>query len=300
MTTQSALSIADLGKFGQKEIEKFLSGHDFIAELEDWALEAARRRIYFSSLLEWNKPRLKKVFHPSGLDNECDFKLWLDLHGGPYISKTSKHLQGVFDTGTAMQGQLEYYIATHAKENKYHFLPEVGFKPRYINDSEGTKVTGRKEKWVHSDITDALQMAGHCDGLCTRTIKVGSKKIKLKMIYEIKTISSTGFRKLIKPHGSYVKQTHAYMVCLDAPVTIIFYINKDNSSKAAFPIVYSQEFWQPMEQRLLRIKKIHDRHEEPNKMVGGHCWQCGYLEACSPRAPARNSGHSRMIGAPEF
>jgi hypothetical protein len=299
MKAQKLCSIAELGNYGSTEIQKFLAGHDFVAELDSWALEAASNGVQHTSNLEWNKKRLKKVFHPSGLSGECDFKLWMDIHGAPYKAKQAASLQGIFDTGTAVGAQMEYYVSTHAQANEYSFLSEVGFKPRYVEDSTGTRADGSTEQWVHSDIADELQIAGHLDGLCIRTIRVGGRSIRIKMVYEFKTISSGGFRKLTKPHDYYRKQVHAYMVCLDAPITIIFYVNKDNSSKASFPITYSPEYWQPMEGRLRSIKKLHDNHKEPDKVVGPACWQCGYLEECDPRPPKRSPGHM-IYGAPEI
>lgn len=289
---QEILTIADL-KDGQGQIIKdFLENHDFSREMEDWALAAAKRRIFYDAPLEWNRPRLKKVFHPSALSGDCDFKLFLDLWGAEYVPKQTKALQMIFDTGTAVHGQLDYLFMTHAADKGYEFIPEIGFKPTYIEDT-----IGLKEKWVENETIDELGCSGHADGQMTRVFNINGKKVRLRIVFEFKTISSGGFRKLTKPHLAYTKQVHAYMTCLDVAVTVILYINKDNSNMAAFPIIYDPKFWLPLEKRLRHVKALADSYQEPDKKSGSGCRSCGYLEVCGPPLPKRRKGG---YGAPEI
>ena len=81
------LKIADLE--GVTDLREFLEDHDFVAEIDQWAVQAARERKHFVNVLEWNRPRLKRCFHPSSISGDCDFKLWLDVHGAKFVSKTS-------------------------------------------------------------------------------------------------------------------------------------------------------------------------------------------------------------------
>lgn len=290
---QEILTIADLSPGQAQIIRDYLQDHDFPREIEEWALEAAKRRIFYSAPLDWNKPRLKKVFHPSALSGDCDFKLFLDLWGAEYEPKQTKALQMVFDTGTAVHGQLDYLFMTHAANHKYEFIPEIGFKPSYVEDT-----TGEEGKvWVENPTVDELRCAGHADGLMTRVFKIGGKEVKLRIVFEFKTISSSGFRTLTKPHLAYVKQVHAYMTCLDVAITVILYINKDNSNMAAYPIIYDRKFWMPLEKRLRTVKGLTEKYQEPDKKSGNHCRSCGYLGVCAPPLPKRRS---RGFGAPEI
>lgn len=286
------MTIADLTEDQKPLIKSLLEVHDFSREMENWALTAAKRRIFYSTPLDWNRPRLKKVFHPSGLVGDCDFKLFLDLWGADYVPKQTKTLQMIFDTGTAIHGQLDYLFVTHAADLGYDFIPEIGFKPTYVEDT-----TGEVRAWVENDAIDGLRVAGHADGQMTRVFKINRKEIRLRIVFEFKTISSSGFRKLTKPHLAHIKQVHAYMTCLDAPVTVILYINKDNSNMAAFPIVYDQKFWLPLEKRMRRVKALVEDYQEPNRKSSNGCRSCGYLEVCAPPLPKHHSGG---FGAPEI
>jgi len=288
------LTISDLLESGwAQDIIDGLKNHDFSREMEDWSLEASKRRIFYSAPLDWNRVRLKKVFHPSGLSGDCDFKLFLDLWGADFVPKQKKSLQMVFDTGTAVHGQLDYLFMTHAADKGYDFIPEIGFKPTYIPD-----ITGEEGKvWVENAVIDSLRCAGHADGLMTRTFTIDGRKVRLRIIFEFKTIASSGFRSLTRPHAAYVKQVHAYMTCIDVGITVLLYINKDNSNMAAFPILFSPKTWSPLEQRLVVVKELFEKYQEPDKKIGNGCRSCGYLEVCAPPLPKRRRGG---YGAPEI
>lgn len=288
------LTISDLDEEWAPLIKDTLEDHDFPSELERWSLEAAKRRVFYSAPLDWNRPRLKKVFHPSALSGDCDFKLFLDLWGAEYVPKQSKALQMVYDTGTAVHGQLDYLFMTHAADHEYAFIPEIGFKPSYIEDN-----TGEENKlWIGSRRIDELRMAGHADGLMTRVFRIDGQEVRLRIVFEFKTISSSGFRKLTStPHLAYVKQVHAYMTCLDVGVTVLLYINKDNSNMAAFPLIYNPSTWKPLEARLLNVRALRKKYQEPKKKTGNGCRSCGYLEVCAPPLPKRRRGG---YGAPEI
>lgn len=290
---QEILTIADLTEDQGPIIKSFLEDHDFSREMENWALTAAKRHIFYNAPLSWNCPRLKKVFHPSGLIGDCDFKLFLDLWGANYVPKQTKFLQMIFDTGTAVHSQLDYLFMTHAADLDYDFIPEIGFKPTYVEDTTGKE----GETWVENDTIDELRTAGHADGQMTRVFRIGKKEIRLRIVFEFKTISSSGFRKLTKPHSAHLKQVHAYMTCLDVPITVILYINKDNSNTVAFPIIYDRELWLPLEKRMRHVKALVENYQEPVRKTGSGCRSCGYLETCAPPLPKRSRGG---FGAPEI
>lgn len=285
------LKIKDLKKKDRKKIESFLKDHDFAEEMESWALEAARKRIFHRCVVDWNRPRLKKVLHPSSLSDPCDYRLFLDLWGADFVPKQSKTLQMIFDTGTAVHGQLDYLFATHAVKEDYTFVPEVGFKPTYID----AKSCGSGPVWFENDTIDELRCAGHADGLIIRKFNIGGKIVELRIVIEFKTISSSGFRKLTKPQISHTKQVHAYMTCIDAPIAVIMYINKDTSSLLAYPFLYDQEFWAEMYNRIIMINEIYHNYEEPSKRITNSCLSCGYYEECEPPISKR-----KYTGAPKI
>ena len=291
-------TIADLEDTNPDKIVTALRNQSFDTMIERWSLELAKRGIYHENKLEWNRPRLKKVFHPSSIDSDCDFKLFLDLWGTESKAKRSPSLQMVFDTGTAIHGQLDYLFETHAREYGYEFTPEVGFKPSYIEDSTRVESDSEPKYWVMNTIIDKLKVAGHADGVMVRVFEIKGKLFSIRIVFEFKTISSSGFRKLgSKPQLPHRKQSHAYMRCLDIPFAVVFYINKDNSNSAALPMSFDKELWNPIEERLLSVKKLTKEYQEPDKKEGGSCRMCGYFDACNPRVPKRSNGR---YGAPRI
>ena len=136
---------------------------------------------------------------------------------------------------------MQYYLASHAMYHDWEYADEVGFDP--TNSPEAARI----------------RMAGSTDGLATRVVTVGRKKIRLKIVYEFKTISKGGFQKLRgKPQKTHLEQTHSYMKCLDAPICIVIYISKDDSNMAAFAYPFDWQTWIPIEERLRKIADMAD------------------------------------------
>jgi hypothetical protein len=66
----------------------------------------------------------------------------------------------------------------------------------------------------------------------------------------------------------------------------------------AFPYLFDQRTWEPIEERLIRIAGMADRLEDPPKAVSSYvCSDCEYLEECEPPLPKRKTGG---MGAPRL
>jgi len=274
------LTIADLKKHRRADIVAFLKAYDFISEIREWAVELSSKGIFWRCDLQWNKERRSRIFHPSSISHPCDFKLYLDLIGAHSINKFGSHLQCIFDLGTAVHEMMQYYLASHAMYHDWEYMDEVAFAPE------------------NSPEADRLRVCGSADGLATRVLRVGKKKLKVKIVFEFKTIASGGYSKLgNKPQKAHIQQTHMYMRCLDAPITVVIYINKNDSSMVAFPLLFDAHTWKPLEARLIDIADRADRLDDPPKTVGYNCHDCGYLEDCNPPLPQRKP---RGMGAPEL
>ena len=238
---------------------KVLEEFDAAEIIPRWAAKVARERIHHKTAIDWNAPRRPCVLHPSAADNPCDFFLYLQIVGGEGKYDIPPSTQMIFDTGTAMHSQLQYYMETRAKFHRYLYKAEVGFGPT-VNQN-----------------ANALKMAGHIDGV--------SRGWPLKdspLVWEFKTINKSGFERLTSPHSGYVKQAHLYMLAVGAPVAIILYICKDNSQLNSFKVPFDENVWRPMLKRLLYIRECARKMEDPERRISSACKRCRFRLECKP------------------
>lgn len=236
-----------------------LKEFDPVTELSDWAAFAANNSLQWKSQLHWNSSRATEAIHPSSLDNQCDMVLFLELVGGGSMKKVRPSEQMIYDVGTSVHEMLQYYQGTRARHFEYRYSSEAGFDYR-----QGTS-------FRHD-----LKMAGHADGVTY------GWPIDEPILWEYKTIKDSAYQRLKSPSQNYVTQVHAYMVNLDVQYTIILYINKNDSSMAAFKVPFNPGFWKPHEARIKRIVKLAKDLKEPVKKIGRHCFKCRFYEECCP------------------
>jgi len=222
-----------------------------------WAEEVGKNRVHHKTVIEWNAPRRPCVLHPSSADNPCDFFLYLQIVGGEGKDTTSPNTRVIFDTGTAVHAQMQYYMETRAKAYKYKYKAEVGFGPSNNNANK-------------------LKMAGHIDG-----VSIGWP-LSVPVVWEYKSINKNGFERLTSPHPGYVKQIHLYMLAVGAPVAIILYMCKDNSQFKAFKVLFTESVWRPLLKRLIYIRECAKTLSDPERRVTAGCKRCRFLEECAP------------------
>lgn len=236
-------------------LEKF----DATEEIEKWAYEAAERRIHHKTTIDWNAPRRPSVLHPSSVDNPCDFNLYLQIMGGAGEKTSQPFTQLIFDTGTAVHAQLQYYQETRAAYYKYQYKAEVGFSPKNSYNAE------------------KLRMAGHIDG-----ISYGWPLQDNCVVWEYKTINENGFGRLTSPSSSYLKQAHLYMLAMGTPIAIIVYMCKNNSRLNAMKVPFNESVWNPLLKRLLYIRECTENVEEPARRISSACKRCRFNTECEP------------------
>lgn len=253
-----------------KDQQKAWDAFDPSEEIPSWAAKAARERIHHINALEWNAPRRPFVVHPSAVDNPCDYYLYAQMVGGEGSSSIPPSTQMIFDTGTAIHGQLQYYMQTRAKYHKYSYKNEVGFGP--TNHYNAKK----------------LKMAGHIDG-----VSVGWPSKGIRVVWEFKSINKAGFERLTSPHSGYVKQVHLYMLAVLAPVAVILYICKDTSQVRAFKMSFDAAVYEPMLTRLLYIRECARKMEDPARRVTAACKRCRFSVECQPNLSGVG-GHRKL------
>ena len=230
---------------------------DVVESVTEWVGTVSKQRMYHKTTIEWNAPRRPSVLHPSSVDNSCDFFLYLQIVGGEGKDTTSENTRVIFDTGTAIHAQMQYYMETRAKVNKYKYKAEVGFGPSNANAKK-------------------LKMAGHIDG-----VSIGWP-LSVPIVWEYKTINKNRFERLTSAHVGYVKQVHLYMLAVGAPAAIILYICKDNSQFKAYKVPFTESVWRPLLKRLIFIRESAKTLKDPERKISAGCRRCRFLEECAP------------------
>lgn len=242
-----------------KKVQLALKQTDVAAALEEWAAYASNNGLQWETRLVWNSPRRRDgLIHASSVSNSCDKFLWLEAMDAEPKSRNDPGLQLIFDTGTAIHEQMQYYQGTRARDKGYLYEDEVKFGP-------DNSLYGRE-----------LRLCGSADGVSS------GWPIRQPVVWEYKTISSKGFSKLTSPLSPHVVQGHVYMKCLGIPCIIFVYINKDKTGFAAYKVHFDQSVWDSIEQRLLTILKMVDNIEEPAGVNNSQCFKCKFFDECEP------------------
>lgn len=245
------------------EVRKLISRWDVSGELREWAGKLNEHSIPWTTTVDWGKPRKDNVFHPSSLDHSCDLYLWLEYVGAGKKDKLAGDTKLILDAGTLLEHQYQYYQHTRALHEGYHYESDYPV-------------------WKHGRLSK-IGLGGASDGLMERDLRIGRTILDLRILWEYKTINKDGFSGLRnRPAIKYVRQTQAYMASMNIPLTVILYINRDNSEPRHFFTWYDPELWEPKEARLRKLKRMADDYEEPERTIGKSCRWCKFFEECEP------------------
>jgi len=247
------------------------------SEIEEHVGHLGNNPMRHTTVLDWGVQRTSCVFHPSSLTNPCDRFLFYELVGAPETEKLNAQKLLIFDTGTVIHEQLQYYQHTLAERKGFFYDHEVAVS----KDSEHAQ---------------DLHLGGSTDGYVERLLRLqfnGEKVvIDLRAIFDYKSASASAFSSLRRtPNSSYVKQTLAYMWALDVPLSCILYYNKDTSLMRNFLVPFRQATWSPIEQRLRKILEVAKTYKIPMRSPGKSCRWCKFFEECDP--PLKPRQHSR-------
>lgn len=246
------------------EVRKLILRWDVSDELRRWSAELNEHRIPWVTTVEWGKERKDNVFHPSSTDSNCDMFLWLEYVGAKKKDKLPPSTKLIMDAGTLLEQQFQYYQHTMALHEGYNYESDYPV-------------------WKHGRLGAEIGLGGAADGLMERELRIGGRMLDLRVLFEYKSSSKDRFSGLrTKPAIKYVKQTQAYMASMDIPLTVLVYINRDNSEPRHFFVWYSPRIWNPIEERLRRLKRMADDYEEPERTIGKSCKWCKFFEDCDP------------------
>lgn len=258
-------SIRDLTTASIEATMPILNSFNLGAELMRWSAIASERSIPWDTQYSWNGHRTTHVFHPSALGRGCDYQLYLDLMGAKAVPKIHYSTQCVFDTGTAIEAQLQYYVHTYSMQHGWVYNSHPKIDPAI------------------QPVASKYSIGGTGDGEGVIAI---DGELVASCLYEFKTIRENAYHRVVDPrksHKGYILQMHAYMACLDLPLGWLVFINKNVSLIKAFPIFFDNEIWKGVTDRLSKIQMLVEERKKPEKSsVAYTCRECKYLEVCDP------------------
>lgn len=279
-------SIEDL-KTAPKRLFQKLSLLDRIESvLEDLNLGKAERPVFPALELSLNHgDRRVGVFHASSVGGQsgkslcgrwpmgCARELYYSLRGDPTSYSREPRNQRILDTGSAIHLQLQTYLLAAAKSSggTEIFTMEVDIDP------------------AENKIADEFDLSGHTDGIYE--VDDGTDQIRVGV--EIKTINDAGYKGLNSPHKEHQVQATIYQKCLDLPVMIFLYYNKNDSSMAEFQLVYDAAIWEAVERKLDHVREAIFDKRTPEQEVSRSCMYCNYKTLCNPPRSAPRTSQSR-------
>ena len=222
--------------------------------------------------------------HPSGLD-KCAKHMWLSCTGESQKQEKFEQprLRRIFDLGScwhiAMQ---DWYGERGAWGDPRHYHKEVSIAFEAVN-ADGTPVHPVATKyWIK----------GHCDALLDPYITEvpGIGTVGVRVVHEYKTINSAGFAKLTGPQTKHIEQATTYAACLDAPLTVYFYLNKDDSNLQDFVIPFAPKVWETTIKKIEVVQAwVNGGKTPPWEHTSAilsprECVECGYRRICQPPA----------------
>lgn len=278
------LTIADLEDF-PKHLLKLCSVSDRIESfLEDMNVEPMKLRTEFDL---GSSGRRTGVLHASMLGSKsgksmdekypmgCAREMYYSITGADAEGAWEPRTRRILDTGTAVHSQLQLYLSEIAirSNETFHFIPEVDIDP----DT--------------NDLAGRLDISGHTDGDCY--VKEGDDEVRF--LLEIKTINDAGYKKTSGPHPEHLMQGTIYQACLDVPVIVFLYYNKNDSSIAEFIHLFDKDRWGAITAKATWIQDCAINGQPPEREVSYQCQRCRYKRTCKP--PRRGRGASKAAAS---
>jgi hypothetical protein len=210
----------------------------------------------------WKHPR-KAGVHPSAISTTpCLLKVYWEAIGVEASVMHEARALLLFDLGTAAHDMLQRFGLSGAWGEYYK--PEIPIE--------------------ETELAQDLMMVGHADADNIIAIDdiPGAPIFEVGVIHEYKTINDKGFEGLKgKPKSQHLAQATIYSACLNRPVVVYLYLNKNNSNMEDFPIEFNPQVWNAIYERAQVVKQHLIEQTEPKAEVGYHCGQCAYMYGCA-------------------
>lgn len=136
----------------------------------------------------------------------------------------------------------------------------------------------------HNPEIDALFLALRVGGTADGLLKIVAPKLwSMRAVLEIKSINDANCGKLKGPKDEHVEQAHLYAYRFNCPLIILWYYNKNNSSRR----VYVLRFDHSILEKVLKKYEGWNTHVNegtlpPREESFFGCGGCSYQEECGP------------------
>lgn len=200
--------------------------------------------------------------HPSQIPHPCDLKIYNEMVGKEGQEKIEPRVQLIFDIGHAVHAMFQSYGKHGA------------WGPIY---NEEVKISEQ-----YQQIAGELMIEGSADADNILTIDdiPGAPIFEVGIVHEYKTMKSPNFDKLTSPKPEHKKQATIYAACLNRPVVVYLYFNKNDSNLADFPVEFDASKWAEIQERCKRLVHHFNVLQPPKGSVGYHCKECAYQPNC--------------------
>jgi CRISPR/Cas system-associated exonuclease Cas4 (RecB family) len=142
-----------------------------------------------------------------------------------------------------------------------------------------TEVSIRDEKYRGTDFAIQYNISGRADGL----IIIHDQQNQHRVVYELKTMADTSWRKLSKPLVKHISQTSIYGECLGASSVIFQYYNKNSDASKYFLTAVEPEPVQAAVAQIHRVYECLDNGTSPTREYSmWECKSCPYYYDCKP------------------
>lgn len=197
--------------------------------------------------------------HPSQFSSQCLLKIYWDMIGKEQKKVHTSKLMGIFDLGTAVHNMMQEYGKKGAWGPVYEAEVDIGNSP----------------------VGEALHIEGHADADNLVVVDTPDTIYEVYVVHEYKSINDRGFKELKgRPKPEHKQQATIYSACLDRPIVVYFYINKNDSTIQDFPVPFDMNFWSTIHSKAVTLVGHWTSGSEAPPTVGYHCKDCAYQYNC--------------------
>lgn len=215
----------------------------------------------------YKKPR-KQGIHPSAMFSTCLLKIYYEAIGvEQQVVHEARDLL-IFAVGTAFHDMLQGYGVAGAWGERY--VPEIPIG--------------------ETPLAQALMIEGHADADNILVVDgiAGAPIFEVGIVHEYKSINDNGFQELKgRPKPAHAQQATIYSACLNRPIVVYLYVNKNNSNILDLPVPFQPHLWDVMQKKAVTVRDAVLTGNPPPGEVGYHCKQCGYMSQCPVYAQAK-------------
>jgi hypothetical protein len=208
----------------------------------------------------WKQPR-KGGIHPSAMYSTCLLKIYYEaVETQQQVVHEARDLL-IFGLGTAVHNMLQGYGIAGAWGDRY--TPEIAIG--------------------ETPLAKSLMIEGHADADNILVVDeiAGAPIFEVGVVHEYKSINDNGFNDLKgRPKPAHAQQATIYSACLNRPIVVYLYLNKNNSNIIDFPVPFSPHLWDVMRKKAEMVRDAVLTNAPPPGEFGYHCKQCSYMSQC--------------------